>query len=825
MSKPCGDVSGPRVTELRNRIESRFERFGYFCVRWRWLLMAGVGIFAISLSSQAPRMTMDTSVDGFLQEDDPAKQFYDDFRDRFGRDEIAIAAIRTPDGLAPAFLAKLQDFHQALEEEVPYLEEVRSLINARMTRGERDELIVEDLLEEWPQDAETWRRLRAYALANPLYQNLLISSDARLSLVMIETSAYSMEGFGAEDPVDFSEDDESSAPVAFLTGAENRAAVRAMREVAERFAGEGFEISLAGAPVVQAEVIGAMERDMVRFVGMMVVVIALFLSLLFRRVSGVLLPLLVVAPAVSGTIGIMVIAGEQLSAPTQILPSMLLAVGVGAAVHILTIFFQRFDAGASREDAIVQALGHSGLAVCMAGLTTAGGLLSFVAARAAPVAAIGIFAPIGILLSLVYCLVLLPAFVSVLPLRRKSGAGHGGRTAPDGGRLGSMLVAVGEFSIRHARAAVGITAVVVAVSLVGASKIRFGHDILGWLADSHPLHAVTALFDAEMQGSMSLEMVADTGVENGVQRVEALNALEALPAELQQVARAQGLEVGKTISLADVVKEINQALNDGSPDFHRIPQDRRLIAQELLLFESSGSDDLETVVDSRFSMARMSIRLPYADPIRYTPFIDEAISLFEDYFGPGVGIHATGFAAVMSTTISALISSLVSSYVLALLIITPLMMLLLGSLRIGLASMIPNLAPILVTLGVMGWVDLEMDAFTLMIGGIAIGLAVDDTIHYLHNFRRYYTEFGDVRRASAETLRTTGQALFVTSVVLTAGFAIFTLAELENLFYFGLLTAFTIANAFLIDILVAPALMELAYGGKRRGREWSAPGA
>ena len=138
--------------------------------------------------------------------------------------------------------------------------------------------------------------------------------------------------------------------------------------------------------------------------------------------------------------------------------------------------------------------------------------------------------------------------------------------------------------------------------------------------------------------------------------------------------------------------------------------------------------------------------------------------------------------------------------------------------------MVPNLTPILITLGIMGWAGIVMDAFTLMIGGIAIGLAVDDTIHYLHNFRRYYEESGDVSQASAETLRTTGQALFVTSVVLTAGFAIFTLAELTNLFYFGLLTALTIANAFLIDILVSPALMALAYGGKRRDTARSAPG-
>jgi len=803
---------------FRAEIERRFERFGYFCVRWRWLLIVMVAVFAVSLSSQAPRITMDTSAEAFLHDDDPAKLYYNEFRDLFGRDDIIIAAIRAPDTLSPAFLTRLRDFHRVLEDEVPHLEEVRSLINARVTRGDGDELVVEDLLEVWPEDPMAWRALRDYALTHPLYRNLLISMDADLALVSVETSAYSSQGLGEEDSLDFDAETPGSGATEFLTGAENEAAVAAVQRVADSFDAEGFAITLAGAPVLQAEVIGAMQRDMARFVALMFLIIAVLLGVFFRRLSGILLPLIVVAPAVSGTIGSMAIVGVYLSAPTQVLPSLLLAVGTGSAVHILTIFYQRFDAGESREVAIAHALGHSGLAVCLTSLTTAGGLLSFVAAELAPVAALGTFATVGILLALLYCIVLLPALVAVLPLRRKPRPhDSSGRESPPG-RLESGLVAMGEFSIRHARAMVAISGLVVVVSLLGASKIRFGHDIMGWLPESHSLRVATELFDAEIQGSMGLEVVADTGVEDGVQRVEVLNALDALSGEVEEIARTQGLEVGKTLSLADVVKEINQALNEGNADFYSIPQQRRLIAQELLLFESSGSDDLEQVVDSRFSMARMTIRLPYVDPVRYVPFIEETLARFQSRLGPEIGVRATGFVAVISTTISALITSLANSYVLALAIITPLMMLLLGSLRIGLASMVPNLVPILVTLGIMGWTGIVMDAFTLMIGGIAIGLAVDDTIHYLHNFRRYYLESGDVRQASAETLRTTGQALLVTSVTLSSGFAIFALAEMNNLFYFGLLTAVTVANAFLIDILVAPALMALLFGAEAAQR-------
>jgi predicted RND superfamily exporter protein len=165
---------------------------------------------------------------------------------------------------------------------------------------------------------------------------------------------------------------------------------------------------------------------------------------------------------------------------------------------------------------------------------------------------------------------------------------------------------------------------------------------------------------------------------------------------------------------------------------------------------------------------------------------------------------------VAGRTINAVIRSMAKTYVVALLVITPLMILLIGNLRIGLLSMIPNLAPILAALGLMGWVGLPLDAFTLLVGSIAIGLAVDDTIHFMHNFRRYHERSGDLRGAVRETLSSTGQALLFTSLVLCAGFFLYMLASMNSLFHFGLLTGFTIAVAFVADVLLAPALMALA---------------
>jgi predicted RND superfamily exporter protein len=358
--------------------------------------------------------------------------------------------------------------------------------------------------------------------------------------------------------------------------------------------------------------------------------------------------------------------------------------------------------------------------------------------------------------------------------------------------------------------------VILLVSLAGATRLRFEHDPLRWFPEDNELRLDTELIDRELRGTISLEMLVDTGRENGLHDPQVLNGLDELRVLIESFRGSGGLYVGKTISVADTLKEIHQALNENRPEYYAIPQDRQLIAQEFLLFENSGSDDLEDVVDSQFKRARFTLKLPYAPPSSFEPFIADVEGTFAQVLGDGVEIAATGLLGMMVQALHALRTSLVRSYIIALLIITPLMFLLLGTLRTGAAAMVPNLAPIIITLGVMGWGAIPVDVFTLLLGSIAIGLAVDDTIHFMHCFRKYYEAHGDVREAVRETLRTTGQALFVTSLVLSLAFFIYMFADLRNLTEFGLLTGFTIVVAFVADVTVSPALMALTTRGDRR---------
>ena len=540
-----------------------------------------------------------------------------------------------------------------------------------------------------------------------------------------------------------------------------------------------------------------------KFVALSVVTMSVFLFIMFRRLSGVFLPLVVVILTLLSTAGIMAAAGAAIKVPTQILPSFLLAVCIGASVHILAIFYHRLRQNSDKEEAIVYAIGHSGLAIFMTSVTTAGGLLSFSTADLAPIADIGRFASIGVMISLVYTIVLLPALLALVPIKARNPKEEDGKQTAT--LMDRFLTGIGNLSTGHPYIILVIGALVIILSTASASKIRFSHHVLGWFPEKNYIRMATEKIDRELRGSISLEVVIDTGKENGLYNPDILNRLENAAAYLETL-ETESVFIGKAWSLTTILKEINQALNENRSDYYTVPQNRELVAQEFLLFENSGSDDLEDIVDSQFSTARFTIKVPFTDAIKYSRLLNTVKHYFRENF-PEAKVTITGMIALLSRTISNAIKSMAKSYVMALGIITILMIILIGRVRIGFLSMIPNLAPILLTLGIMGWMNIPMDLFTMMVGSIAIGLAVDDTIHFMHNFRRYYENSGDPRAAVHETLHTTGRAMLVTSIVLSIGFYIFTFASMNNLYNFGLLTAFTITMALVSDYFIAPALM------------------
>jgi len=771
-------------------------------------------VFAAACVAGLPRVTVDVSFEAFLQPDDSVRVAYESFREQFGRDErVIISAEPGPQSGSGgvfdlAFLDKLRALHEAIEERIPYVDEVTSLVNARDIRGEEDTLLVEDFLDPWPEDEDQLAILRERALANPLFRNNVISADAAVTTIVLDLQLYTSIGSSDDalagfDRSEGDEDDSDEVPL-LLTSAEEAEFVGALHEIVAEFESPDFILHIAGATIMIQDISAAMFRDMPRFAGLALASIALLLFALFRRVVAVVTPLIVIVLSVASTFGLMGWTGTPFHVPTQILPSFLIAVGVGDSVHLLAIFFERIRSGENRADALTHALGHSGLALVLTSVTTAAGLASFAGAGIAPVAALGLFAPIGVMIALVLSLTLLPALIQLVPL----GHPRGHAVSEEANALDRILTGLGRYATHHPLVVVGVSAVLVALATVGASRITLSHDPLGWLPDDSGIVVGTKHIDRALEGSVSFEILLETDVAGGIRQPETLSRMAMLGESFEQTRR-DGLVAAQTVSLADVVKEINRALNEDREDAYVIPDDARLISQELLLFENTGTDDLEEMVDSEFRIARIAVRMPWRDAVRYTKFLDsaeaEATATLEDVGTPTM----TGVLALLVRAVTAVVTSIAQSYLLAFAIITPLMILLLGSLRMGLLSMIPNLMPIVLTLGLMGIFGLPLDAFSLLVGGIAIGLAVDDTIHFMHNYRRYRDQGADLETAVETTLLTAGRAMLITTVVLATGFLGFVLSSMHNLTNLGILVSFAVVTAFFADVLLAPALLAL----------------
>ena len=797
------------------RTSRYIEVFIASVLRFRLPVLVGVLLCTTLLGWQLQHLKFDTSNEGFLHEDDPYLKTYNQFREKFGRDDYLVLAVYSEELFSSAALDKLRALHEDLLGSVPFLEDITSLINVRDVRGEDDTLLVDELLLHSPATPGELAKLRERVLGNPLYINNLVSENGKYTAILLQSQVYGGDPdgdlfSGFDEP---SEEDESgdSPRQRYLSDLENDIFVEAVHEVVARHQAPSFQISAAGPPVNLHAIKYYMQQDAFTFMKLALLVIGSCLFLMFRRASGVLLPLMLVGLSLVSTVGLMTMLGVSFKLPTTMLPSFILTVGVGASIHVLSLTYQNIRHGKDRHAAIVAAYGHSGLALMMTSLTTSAGLASFSMAKVAPIADLGIFSAIGVGISLIYTFTFLPATLSLLPLKP---------IVPEEpirpGLMDRFLRAVAAFSIRRYRLVLAFAAVMVLLGLAGVSRVLFSHDGLEWLPEELGVRQATQVLDRELKGTVVLEMVLDTGRENGLYDRATLLDIERLMAELVEDYADHEVPIGKALAITTLLKEIHQALHGNDPAFYKIPDNEKLIPQEFLLFTNTGSDDIDNLTDRQYRYARITLKVPWQDALLYIPFIRDVTERFSDTFtkrklagGDPMQVAATGIMSLFGRIIHAAIYSAAQSYAIALVVITFMMILLIGNLKLGLISMIPNLAPIITVLGLMGWLAINLDMFTMLIASIVIGLAVDDTIHFMYNFKRYYTQTGDLHEAVENTLLTAGRAMLTTSVVLSIGFFIFMFAAMNNLFYFGLLAGSAVLLALGADLLLAPALMTL----------------
>ena len=793
----------------RTKTESKIELFSDWLFENAKITIAVIFVFVVALGSQLPSLKIDTTTEGFLHKTDPMRVEYDIFRDQFGRDEKLMIAVKTRNIFDLDFLNKLDSFHHALENELPNIKGVDSLINARNTYGIEGELIVEPLIDNLPQNKKDLVKLKETVTNNSLYENSLYSEDFTMSTVTIETETYSNAGasedsIGLEfdDSLEF--DDNTAEQKLYLTDAENDEIIAQTQQIMQRFNDDNFEIYLSGSAAIAGIFKQALMNDSAVFISLMMIVIMVVLFALFRRISGVILPLACVSLTLIMTVSLMSIFSAPFTMATQIMPTFLLAVVTSASIHLLAVFYKDLATTNDKKKSLRYAMGHSGLAIIMTSITTAAGLWSFSFSGVAPVADLGVFASSGVMVGLVFTLVFLPALVSVTNfkvLRQKSD--EDGQSLLD-----RALIGISVFATGRPKLIISFSTVLIICAAIIAAQLRFSHFPLQWLPEDNFARVATEAVDENLNGSLTLEVIIDTEKTNGLYNPEVLRVIDDVSQNINSISTGN-MFVGKVISYVDVIKETNRALHENRDEYYTIPDDSNLIAQEFLLFESSGNNDLTSLVDANYSKARLTLKTPFIDSLEANIFIDNAQLYLDQKFGSLAKVTFTGIGTLMTVTFEEAIYSSAVSYVLAFSLITTLMVLLIGNLKIGLISMIPNLLPIVFLSTIMVIFKMPLDMFTLLIGAIALGLAVDDTVHFMHNFRRYELQYNDVDKAVRLTLMGTGRAITLTSIVLALGFLVLTFSQMNNMFDFGVLTASAILVALLADFFLMPAIMKL----------------
>jgi predicted RND superfamily exporter protein len=774
---------------------ARIATWSYDHRGWVALLCLGALALCIHLAGQA---RIDNSYEAFFDLDDPAYRAYLQYREDFGSDEVSYVLYEAPDQEHGPWnlevMGKIAQLTRALEDEVPFIYEVTSLANAELTEGVAGGIEIRKLRDEFPRTQQELLDWRARFLAKPMYVGNLLSADGRYAALSIEMDRTST------DPIEAIRLDPRGGD-----GLDNlypQVTHEKIEEILARPEYAGIRFHHSGDVPLNAVYNRVIETETGTLVMISGAVIAALLGLFFRSVLGVVGPLAVALLSIAATVAFIALAGWKLDMLFSSAPNLLITVGVAYSVHIVSEF-QAFHAElGDRREALRRTFYLVGTPCLLCALTTAVGFASLGVAPIKAIAHMGLYSAAGVLAAFVLSITLLCVLLSFAPAPRVRAEQE--RTRARGGRwVGSALAAVARFDLRHWRAILVGWVVVGAVITAGIARLRVDSNWLADYGDRVPVKQATRFIDEVMGGMSNLVYLFDTGAPDGILEPGALREIE----RVELAAARSDYLVKKTHSIVDILKDLNQAFHEGDPAYYTLPESRELIAQYLLLYESSGGEEVEEWVSSDFSRANLELRLRVADTSLTAQLVDEIDARLADQPLQVTQASLTGIGALWLKLLDYITSSQINGFGLAFLVITPLMCLMFRSLRIGLLAMIPNVAPILLTLGAMGWLGIPLDYNKLLIASVALGIAVDDTVHVLARYHHEFRQRGDYAAALIPAMLDVGRALVVTSVALVLGFLVFSFSLLDAKVAFGALLASTIAIALTADLLMTPALV------------------
>ncbi len=754
-------------------------------------------------------------------------------------------------------------------DQLIHIRRVKSLANIRLQESVGDALLSGRLLPKaLPETAEDLNSFKARAMAQPDYVSSFYSKDGGYGGILVQTDFGTVPIEGYESAVDiagvelddsFSDFDVSFDEAAVIQEVEYRDVdPRDYLDFSDALGAVygQYDEQLTYYPVGEPTILSQMQDvlEQLRILGfLMVVIFAVLLWVLFRSASALVWSMVTITLSVAWCWGVTVLLGVTLSSMIALTILLIFSVGIADCVHVMSAYFSFRREGIEHYAALTKSYEKVGLAILLTTVTTASGILVLATSNLEPIRIFALMCAFGVVLAFFFTIVLLPILLDLwhpTAVNEKGSVAdrlgdrwHALDNVPKlvialatataifivlGGMLGlfintvialtywiinahqQILARVPTIVEGAPRLILAFFAIILALCIYGSTKIVIDTNISGLFKDDHPLAVAVNVVDNNMAGSQDMEVMIDTKTVDGMLDVDLLTAVDALQTSLE--ARYPNT-IGRTYSLANIVKDTNQVMNDDNPEFYRIPKSNQTVSQLLYLFNSANPEDRRNLVSDDYSRSHIAVTSRSMGSFGYQQMFAEVELDIEARFAhlktayPDLEIVLTGTMATFMVVSDEIARSQFNGFALALVLISLIMIITLGSLRGGVMGMIPNAIPAFLAFGLMGLLGIPLDTDTLLIAPVILGIAVDDTIHFMTHYRVELTKSKSISIALESAIREVGQAVMFTTMVIGLGFAVLSFSDYLGMAKVGFFGSLSIFFALFCDLFLIPAMI------------------
>ena len=749
------------------------DRYAAAVLRRRWLVAAFATLVMLAVTAGARFIGVTNDYRSLFDEGNPQLAALDALEETYTVADTALIAIAPREGsvFTRQTLGAIEELTEAAWS-APWSTRVDSLTNYSHSEGFDDDLVVEPLVEDAHalSDAEL-ARIENIALNAADLAGRLISHDGRVGGLAINFVLPENPDAAVVEITDYLDDllDEARAKHGdiawYLTG--------------------DVVMNRVFADTTQEEI-----RTLMPLVFLIIVVVG---ALLLRSVLGTLALVVVLVFVINTTMGFAGWTGTVFSPVNSGVPIIVMTVAVAHSVHIVARALAGMSEGLERNEAVARSLRSNAWPVFLTTLTTAIGFLSLNASDSPPFHVLGNLVAFGVLCAFLYSMTLLPALLSILPMRAPP------RRAGEAGFFDRF----GAFVVERHRLLLWTVALLAAVLVMGISRIELTDNWTRYFDERYEFRRDTDFIIANLTGMESLEYSLRAGHEGGITDPEYLSAVDAFA----QWYREQP-EVSHVQAFPDLMKRLNQNMHGDDPDFHRLPENPELAAQYLLLYELSlpfGSD-LNNRIDIAKSATRMSVVVRSLTAQQQRELDARAQGWLRDN-APELATEATGVSIVFAHLSQRNIESMLRATIVAMALISLILVGVFKSVRLGLLSLVPNFIPAAMSFGLWGYLVGRVGLAGSVMTAVAFGIVVDDTIHFMSRYLEARRDGLPATEAVRSAFRTVGKALWTTTAVLALGFLVFASSGFEISSTLGLMVTITIVFALLADFLLLPSLL------------------